>query len=138
MSIACIAVLNVNDGDTQINFDPANPAEAEAARVAIASLLRAGHLVFALQPGGKTANRIEAFDPASGCYIVAGKEIAPVRADEVELIHKPKPRRGRPPKHKIPAAGAQVVSVGRSAGGWAPPPMAHRIAAARAERAGAQ
>lgn len=134
--MALLTVLNVSDGDTQINFDPANEAEAESARVAVESLLRAGHLIFALEPNGKTAHRVEEFDASSGCYIVTGQAKATADTKGVEFVEDapPKRKRGRPRK-RVPASTVTAVSVGRSAGGFVPPAPESRVVLALRARA---
>ena len=60
------------EGDVKHIWDPAVPAEVEAARATFDRMTRSGHLAFKVTDGkGKKGEQIRTFDPAAGKIILA-------------------------------------------------------------------
>lgn len=127
-----VNILSVGEGHIKISFDSKDPAEAIRAKRIVKDMLRRGYALL-VQVGGQgdkaQFQRALDFDETAGEYIIADldSEVA-AKADAEDTAAPaatasttPQPRkklyRGRQAIIRVPASGAKVISVARTAGG---------------------
>ena len=121
-STGTVAILSVGGGDVRLSFKSQDPVETDRARRAVTDMLARGYVLFVESPEG--LRKVESFDPEAEVYILAdvpGHSLPPP-PDPEEAVAPPeaepcRPRRGRPPKARVPAGEANVTAIAPTAGG---------------------
>jgi hypothetical protein len=66
-----LRILDVEQGDLRIEWDPAREAEVEAARTQFEAMRAKGYLAYRLRPSGGRGVQLTAFDPAAERIVMA-------------------------------------------------------------------
>lgn len=114
MTAGLLEILNVGFGDMKLTFNKHDESETAKARRAVEKMLKDGYAILIENPD-HTYSRVQAFDPATDCYIVGDVEEPVTAAVAYTETEPPQKKRGR--TKKVPARTARAVAVARSAGG---------------------
>lgn len=119
MENGSVSILNVNEGDAKLSFDPQKPVERERAARIVTDMLRRGYAIMVdvgEKDGARTYRRAQGFDPQTCEYLIVGLSSEEEREIEEQLSGKKK-KRGR--YARVGAHTTTAVAVARSARGCA-------------------
>lgn len=107
-TIGTMSVLNIQDGDTEFNFNSDDPKEVERAKQCIQDMLKMGYMIF-VKVDDKL-KRVKRFNAKTCQYIIGDKETKSATDTTNKKNNKRNTRAIDAKKHK-------ATSVPRSAGG---------------------
>jgi hypothetical protein len=99
-------VLSCHRGHLHINFDKADPLEAERAKRVIKDMMRRGYSLFVETEGG--LRKVTKFDPETESYVIADGPEKPAETTK---------KRGAYRTRKVRMQDAKVTGVGPTSGG---------------------